>query len=143
MIRPLVVAAATVACLSGCGQSTGETTTTVVAPDGNTVTINSSKSWPETMAKVAPLYPGATVVSAFTGETPDEGGIGDFTTSDPPDKVMAFYKKAAADRGMAPKGIMTPDDRIFGAGNASDKFTVSARSEGGLTKVQVTTGKAD
>ena len=70
--------------------------------DGNTqVSMQQGGVWPAAMAAVVPEYPGAKVQTSAVGGVAT-GGLVSFTTADTPDKVVAFYKAAAAKSGMTP-----------------------------------------
>jgi hypothetical protein len=107
-----ILAAATGAALvalAGCGSSEPKTTT-VTTGSGDQVTVTSQSNSraleaqtveiAKNLPSFAPLYPGATVVSTFDAQ--GQSGAGQMVTletSDPMDKVLAFYDTKIADVG--------------------------------------------
>ncbi len=91
----------------------------------------------------APLYPGATVTKSAIGESGvGSGGDVTFVTSDPPAKVVGFYKEQAKAAGVA----VTMDQDLgaalmMSAGDSGDgkgAFQVLASQQNGKTEGQLT-----
>jgi hypothetical protein len=148
-MRPVLILAA-FAALSACGN---EKTTTVTTEDGKEVKItanggNSAESgtitfegkdgsgkivYGEDAAKAGlplglPVYPGGEVQGAFSGGDKDsKGGMVTVITSDPPAKVIEFYKAEASKRGFGIEGSATA------AAGGSNMTSFSAMGKGGET----------
>jgi hypothetical protein len=94
-----------------------------------------------------PKYPGSEGTSTFamrgSGADLAEGGSFAFTTPDPSDKVLDFYKDKAQDLGLKVKlTTTTGDGAMFVATEDGDKrsLTVIVGSSNGKTTVSVTYG---
>lgn len=155
-----------VALLAGCGGN--ERRQTVVTKDGKaeittredgqgttmnvtgengavaSFTAGDGARWPSQWPDFAPAYPGAKVQTSMAGSSKDgKGGMVSFSTSDPADKVLDFYKTRAAAAGI--KTVMSTEQgnsRSFSAGDEASgrSLNVSATSEGGNTQVTVLAG---
>lgn len=116
------------------------TTTINVETDKGVATIRTGADAVKSLPAGLPLYPGATVDSGAsmtgTGANGDSGGMVAFQTSDSPEKVIAFYKKAATNAGFKISMEMTTGDaRMIGGDGKEGKggfhLSVSTREEGG------------
>jgi hypothetical protein len=154
--RISTVAAALV--LMGCG---GEKSTTIPTGDGGSVKVTQSADgetaeittitddgeatftsggagkWPDDAPAYAPPYPGAKVEGGFSGTADGQAGaMTTFTTADPPEKVVEFYKRRAEAAGLAAKSTATIGNAVMFS--AQDKtgdvgLSVQAGSENGVT----------
>lgn len=159
----LSLATLTTACGSGDAGVT-------VSKDGDTVYRTSEKGAEVQVAKegesldvsaelpaFAPLYPGASVktqVADVAGPKADgaKGGMWLLETSDPVEKVAAFYDEQAKKAGVKPGMFVNETDsavRIFGSdgkgnGNKAEGalIAISKDEEDGLTKIVITAGSA-
>lgn len=123
-----------------------------VSQDKDTVTFTSEKgaatfssgdAAASAAKDVAPVYPGAKVVSTMKGVS--EGGAGGMvvmTSSDSADKVVAHYKKVIADRGMKVTAEITTDEsRMISAGDEHDGMQVMIQpGDKGETQITVMAG---
>lgn len=152
MLTPLLLLAAcgskeeTITVKNGDGVETKITT----EKDGGTTTLSSDKgnivfkegAEGASFPAYAPQYPGSEITSSanFTG-TGSEGGSGSMvtqTTSDAPDKVMAFYKAKITEAGMKTNmETTTPEGAMMMVGDASGKsgmmITMSKGDDGKTT----------
>lgn len=88
----------------------------------------------------APFYPGATVktrVANVSGEGA-KGGMWVLETTDPVEKVAAFYDEQAKKAGVKPGMFVNEKDsavRIFGDGGKASGATASGKAEGALIAI--------
>lgn len=94
----------------------------------------------------APVYPGAAIQSsaAGIGDANTNGGMVVFTTSDAPDKVLAFYRGKAQANGL--KSQLDADMGAARQFAANDEATgrvlqVIVSSQGGASQVQLIWGQ--
>jgi hypothetical protein len=107
---------------------------------------------PDDLPAFAPAYPGARLATRIGGESVGDGrgALMVFETSDPVEKVAAFYDARAKDAGAAATVLVTEADsavRIFG-GKDQEKgamVAISASDEGTGSEIVITSGlqKAD
>lgn len=122
------------------------TTMNVTGDDGAVASFAAGDGarWPSQWPDFAPAYPGAKVQSSMAGSSKDgTGGMVSFSTSDPAEKVLDFYKARASAAGI--KTVMTAEQgnsRSFSAGDEASgrSLNVSATSEGGTTQVTLLAG---
>ncbi|MCW3836326.1 hypothetical protein ACFQ1E_11135 [Sphingomonas canadensis] len=79
----------------------GETKVTTTGADGSKGSYSTGGAWPKDAPEYAAAYPGAAVSGSFSGTS--DGGSGStvtFTTGDPPDKLVAFYRQRVEAAGM-------------------------------------------
>ncbi len=124
----------------------GETTTATITGDrGNgTVVAGSGAKWPDDMPGWAPAYPGATVEAVFSGsDASSSSSVTSFTTSDAPDKVIAFYKERAAGAGLNQVSEMTTNDSrvLIASGEDGNGISITAGPEEGRTRASLTVSR--
>lgn len=159
-----VLALATLAVLAACEDKADVSVrrdadvTVAAAPTGATVTSakdGSSLDIPEGLPAFAPAYPGATIKTQISdGFGPSQDGKGlllVMVSSDPVDKIAAFYDEKAKAAGVKP-GMFVNDAnsavRIFG--NASDGgrgpegalIAITKSDEGPGSEIVITSGIA-
>lgn len=164
-MRAILLAAALPLALAACGKPADKTTTVQAAGTqvttsaaGSQVTVTDSAGQTTTIKAgapaaapsagpaapgFAPAYPGAAILSRI--DTPGGGGsvtILKFTTKDTPDKVLAFYRDAAAKAGVPVSADMDMGgSKMFAAeeeGGARGMQLTAAADKDGLTIVQLT-----
>ena len=119
----------------------GQNEATIKAEDGTTATFSTGAAAAKDLPLGIPVYPGAAVTANISGNRPDGkgGAMVTMTTSDAPDKVMAYYKSEAAKRRMTAKvqestmGSMAS----FSAENEAGEKLVATATPGGEGKTQV------
>ena len=117
---------------------------TITGQNGEKVEFGSGASAAAKLPAYAPLYPGATVTSSFTGSGKDgSGGVVAFHTSAAPADVIAFYKDKTAAGGLTQS--MNADMNgtlMFAAGKDNDKTSISitATKAAGGTDTTITWG---
>ena len=148
-----------IALLAGCGDSNK---TTTLKTDDATVTIDRSTGgdgdititskdganvaamvagagakWPESAPDFAAAYPGAKVTNVLSGTADGKaGGMTNFESADPPERIIAFYKARAAAAGLGKVSSMQAQGtEIFGATDAAGnrQLSVNATVSGGKT----------
>lgn len=164
----IAAALAAVLALAACGG--GEDKETYSAPDGSkvevtkaadgeveTATVTTSSgagggtstfttgggSWPQGAPDYAAAYPGATVQSSFSGVADGQAGaMASFTTADPPEKVIDFYKARAKAAGLKNETSMEANgSRMYGASDdAGRAVSVQTSVQDGSTTGVVTYG---
>ena len=147
-IRPLAAPAIIAALLAGCGPGTpkeGEAridtkagTATVNLGEGAVTTLGTQA--PPNLPAYAPVYPGATIQSSVNGigGGPLSGMLA-LTTPDPADKVLAFYKKAAADAGLKMETEATTGQlKTFVARDGDKVANLTLAPQDGKTFAQLT-----
>jgi hypothetical protein len=109
---------------------------------------------PTDLPAFAPAYPGARLATQIAGDDGDRGALLVFETSDPVEKVAAFYDMAArTSRARARMIVNEPDTavRIFGGSDKrgeaamiaiSRDRSISRDSDGPLTEIVITAGLA-
>ncbi len=101
----------------------------------------------------APVYPGARVTTRVGAPSPDgaNGTTLIMETSDPVDKVMAFYDARAKEAGMIASMIASDDEgavRMFGSADGPGRpargalIAVSRSDDGRTTEIVITGGEA-
>lgn len=111
--------------------------------DEGTATFASGDAAAAAAKDVAPVYPGAAVLSTMKGVSDDgAGGMVVMSTGDSPDKVAAHYKQVIADRGMKVNSeITTGDSRMIGAGDDRNGMQVMIQpGEKGQTQITLFSG---
>lgn len=104
----------------------------------------SGGSWPADAPAYAAPYPGARVEGGFSGSSEGKvGAVTTFTTADPPEKVIAFYKERAAAAGL--KDAVNMDaggTRMFGASHTETgrSVNIQASAQEGVTTAILTYG---
>lgn len=115
---------------------------TTTAPDGSQSRIETGGSWPAALAAIAPAYPGAKLSTTMSGnQDGSDGAMAAFDTSDPPAKVIEFYKTRSAAAGLTgAMNMESGETRMFTA--ADDKtgrtLSVQASFQDGKTSAIVT-----
>jgi hypothetical protein len=88
-----------------------------------------------------PLYPGGEVKGAFAGgDTGEKAGMVTVMTSDPPAKVIEFYKAEAAKRGFDVQGTATANNMVSFTAKGKDNSSVMVTAtpgEGGKTAAMI------
>ncbi|MBV9992859.1 MAG: hypothetical protein JOZ72_16395 [Alphaproteobacteria bacterium] len=155
-----VIAIGAALALSGCGKkdektvySDGKNTVstsesgdhmTITGQNGDKAEFSSGASAAAKLPAYAPLYPGASVTSSFTGSGKDgSGGVVAFHTKAAPADVIAFYKDKTAAGGLAQS--MNADMNgtlMFAASKDGDKTSISVTATKGTdgTDAQITWG---
>lgn len=139
--------------LAACGGS-GETTRTITTDSGEKVTVTTSANSSALAAQTAeiaknlpafaPLYPGATVVSTLDAQGAGGGGqMVTLETSDPMDRVLAYYdEKIASAGGESTMRAQTADSgtrAVRMADGSGGMITVS--SDGQTTTIGIVHGQ--
>jgi len=126
----------------GDGAVQTATVTTSNGADGATSTFTTGGgSWPKDAPDYAAAYPGATVQSSFSGVSDGQAGaMASFTTADPPEKVIEFYKSRAKSAGLKNESSMEASgSRMFGASDdAGRALSVQTSVQDGSTTGVVT-----
>lgn len=165
-MRAILLAAAVPLALAACGKPADKTTTvqaggtrvttsaagsqvTVTDSAGQTTTIKAgapaaaAASAGPAAPSFAPVYPGAAVLSRI--DAPGGGGgvtILRLSTKDTPDKVLAFYREAAAKAGVPVSADMDMGgSKMFAAeeeGGARGMQMTAAAGKDGLTIIDLT-----
>lgn len=165
-MRAILLAAALPLALAACGKPAEKTTTVqaggtqvTASAAGSQVTVTDSAGQTTTVKagapaaaaasvgpaapSFAPAYPGAAILSRI--DTPGGGGavtILKFSTKDTPDRVLAFYRDAAAKAGVPVSADMDMGgSKMFAAeeeGGARGMQLTAAADKDGLTVVQLT-----
>jgi hypothetical protein len=117
-------------------------TITVRNDDGTAMTATGEGSaWPAEVAAFAPAYPGAKVDQVMRGMVAGGGAMIYFTTSDPADQVIAFYKARAAAAGMKEEAAMSGGSgRIWNARDAQRRLGITVNQGEGASNVVVVAG---
>lgn len=168
MIGRAAVAAALLLGLAACGEKE-QASGTVVGADGekatykvtekdgeSKLTIKSDKGSAEistgkdgtALPAGLSLYPGATVTSSMRMTSDEKGKSGtvlSFESADAPDKIVAFYRAAAAKAGYQIGSEMKTGEMemLTGKNAAEDGFTLTASREGDKTNVSLIGGVRD
>jgi len=144
--------AAVALALSACGKAPvvgAEHNVTVVVPGQNGATAVVGNQVPQNLPAFVKIYPGARVAASTS--TP-KGGMLVLEVNAPSEAVMDFYRKAAADAGMASSvdswtiggaPHTGPHMVMFGmhSGSAGGKtLTATVEGKGGATKVELLYG---
>lgn len=127
------------------GDGEGEAKITASNAEGSaTMTTGGAGQWPAAAASYAPAYPGGAVSASFAGSSKEaSGGMVTFTTSDSPDKVIAFYKAKAEEAGLGQVSSMDINGaKIFGAKDEQSgrSLSIQANVTDGKTSAAVTFG---
>lgn len=93
-MKRALIAAMSVLALAACSKGGSDLN------HGGSVSLNGgkttlSKTLPAQLPSYVKIYPGAVVTAVMDNK--EQGGVIAFDVSDPPETVMDFYKKAAAD----------------------------------------------
>lgn len=117
----------------------------MTGPGGEHVTMRSGNEAVEGMPDGFSVYPGSTVVTSTSVNTTDGSGVlVVLTTSDAPEKVIAFYRQQAEAAGVTIDGEMNTNGTrlIGGEGPGGLAFSASASPGGdGANTVQLTVGR--
>lgn len=91
---------------------------TIKSDDGKSTLDIGGNSAAE-VAKLAPLYPGAKVVSSMIGQSAEgAGGMATLSTTASKEAVIAFYKRVVAERGLKQVSeVTTNGNYVLVAGN--------------------------
>ena len=147
--RLLLPAAGIGLLLTGCQQEQAAeqagTTMEVKGPDGEATTIRSGVESGEALPAGFALYPGAKLITstALTAEGKENrSGMVGFETADTPDKVIAFYKNAAARAGYSLEGeIVMPDMAMLGGKKAgAEPFQLIVNTADGKSTATLISG---
>lgn len=122
--------------------SQGKDTVTFTSEKG-AATFASGDAAASAAKDVAPVYPGAKVVSTMKGVSEDgAGGMVVMISSDSAEKVLAHYKKVIADRGLkASAEVTSGNSRMISAGDEHDGMQVMIQTgDKGETQITVMAG---
>ncbi|MFZ5670296.1 MAG: hypothetical protein ACOY4K_12450 [Pseudomonadota bacterium] len=150
----LIVSAAAVAALSlaACGKKDEERRPgvapapggfSVTGQDGATATVSTSAAAATAaLPAFAPLYPGGAIEGSVAGVSRSDaeasGGTATFTTPDPPQKVIAFYKARTQAAGLKTEGEVNMGAALMlvARDDATDRgLQVMASNQAGKTSV--------
>lgn len=100
----------------------GDTQTTTIEAEGGTATIRSGTATSADLPLGFELYPGAEVLTSTTFDQDGEkGALLTFTSDASPERLIAFYRKAAENAGIAIEMELTTDNsQIIGGKGAKD-----------------------
>src|ERR1044072_3698868 len=136
-MRVLIVLTLAAALLAGCGSDTNQTAGGTPAPTGKSApgaTEGSSASPAPTISPAndtgIPIYPGAKVL---TRHDKDKTVNAEIETTDPFEKVVAYYEKELSAKRKGNESLVT----IEGAKGEYSYGIVIAPKQGGLTAVSV------
>lgn len=125
------------------GEGTAKITSTS-AEGTATMTTGGAGKWPGELVDYAPAYPGGEVGASFSGNSKDgSGGMVTFTTSDPPAKIVDFYKASATAAGLTNVTNMDINGaKMFGAEDEKTgrSLSIQASVADGTTTAAVTFG---
>jgi hypothetical protein len=128
--------------LAACGGGDNKEqgiTRTVEDGDGNSATIrygggDDGIAPPDNLPAFAPIYPGAMIQSAVTGNEGEAKGMVSFLTSAKMADVVAFYREKGKAAGLSVKGeVAMGEGRMLALGGEGDKgmqITVAPSDEG-------------
>ena len=134
--------------LSACGSKNTQEGTTITVPadeGGKSATVRfggeeNGISAPENLPAFAPVYPGAIIQSAISGNEGEAKGMVSFTTDAKATDVLNFYREKGKSAGLKVKGEMAMGPtRILSMGrdgSGSEALQISA-SPGEEGKVMV------
>jgi hypothetical protein len=92
-------------------------------------------SVPENFPPDVPRYPGAAVASAR--QTPENGFVADFTTADPPEKVVTYFTDSFAADGWATRRVDAEDGVMVFADKGQRMTSVGVSPGEGKTRIQM------
>jgi hypothetical protein len=150
-MKPVYLALACALALGACNKpapSAADTPPASAAANGVAVTTDADGAAQVNLAgpgaasdmpAFAPRYPGAaTVATVVADETGKHGGIYSFTTSDPIDKVMGYYKTRSGSAGLsAETNVATGGAQVYSARGPAGDLSVTAAPQGANTFVQI------
>ena len=114
---------------------------TVKTEDGTTATFSTGAAASKALPLGVAVYPGAKVTANISGSRADGkgGAMVTMTTADKPDKVTAYYKAEAEERGMKIKSneVMVGNMASFTAENEAGEKIVATATPGGQGQTQV------
>jgi tripartite-type tricarboxylate transporter receptor subunit TctC len=144
--------AATVLMLGACEKpaatSSSDHNVTIVVPGANGGSVVIGNQAPANLPAYVKVFPGAKVTASTT--TP-KGGVLVLEVNAPPEAVMDFYKKSAADAGLTStldswsmEGSQHTGAHVvmFGVQGGSKSLTATVEAKGGATKVGLMYGQS-
>lgn len=152
-MRSTTTLAATVLLLGACQKpaaatSGGDHNITIVAPGANGGSVVIGNQAPANLPSFVKIFPGAKVTASTA--TP-KGGLLVLEANAPPEVVMDFYKKSAADAGltstldswsMGGAPHTSAHFITFGAPGGTKSLTATVEAKGGATKVGLIYGES-